>query len=129
VRVTNRYRALLGRRALAWNPKIQAAAQGHADYMSLTGNFGHFEPDPARHGPAERLKLAGYPGGGSENCHMGDSGAEGAHLGWTHSSGHHRNLLIESHREMASGIAGPYWCQNFGAGREFEARLAPSPAR
>ena len=120
VRVTNRYRALLGRRVLAWNPKVQAAAQGHADYMSKTGDFGHFEPDPARHGPVERLKLAGYPGVGGENCHMGDSGAEGAHVGWTQSSGHHRNLLEVGHKEMASAIAGPYWCQNFGAAGEFE---------
>ena len=120
---------MFGRRVLAWNAKIQAAAQRHADYMSLTGDFGHFEPDPLRHSPADRLKLEGYKSGGSENCHMGDSGAEGAHLGWTHSSGHHRNLLIATHREMASGIAGPYWCQNFGAGREFEAELAPKPAR
>lgn len=129
VGITNAYRALFGRRVLAWNPKIQAAAQKHADYMSLTGDFGHFEPDPARHSPADRLKAEGYKSGGSENCHMGDSGAEGAHLGWTHSSGHHRNLLVESHREMASGISGPYWCQNFGAGREFEAQLGAKPAR
>ncbi len=129
VEITNTYRAMLGRRVLAWNPKIQAAAQKHADYMSLTGDFGHFEIDPARRTPEDRLKAEGYKLGGSENCHAGDSGAEGAHLGWTHSSGHHRNLLVATHREMASGIAGPYWCQNFGAGREFEAQLAPSPVR
>ncbi|MCY2961378.1 MAG: CAP domain-containing protein [Planctomycetota bacterium] len=129
VEITNAYRAMLGRRVLAWNPKIQAAAQKHADYMSLTGDFGHFEPDPARHAPEDRLKAEGYALGGSENCHAGDSGAEGAHVGWTHSSGHHRNLLIATHREMASGIAGPYWCQNFGAGREFEAQLELKPAR
>jgi len=129
VEITNAYRALLGRRVLAWNPRIQAAAQKHADYMSLTGDFGHFEPEPARRTPADRLKAEGYASGGSENCHAGDSGAEGAHLGWTHSSGHHRNLLVATHREMASGIAGPYWCQNFGAGREFEAQLALEVAR
>jgi len=129
VLVTNAYRSMLGRRVLAWNPRIQAAAQKHADYMSLTGDFGHFEPDPKRYSPADRLKLEGYTLGGSENCHAGDSGAEGAHLGWTHSSGHHRNLLDASHREMASGLAGPYWCQNFGAGREFESALGIKPAR
>lgn len=129
VLVTNAYRTVLGRRVLAWNPRIQAAAQKHADYMSLTGDFGHFEKDPARYSPADRLKLEGYVLGGSENCHAGDSGAEGAHLGWTHSSGHHRNLLEANHREMASGLAGPYWCQNFGAARDFESALGIKPAR
>lgn len=126
VEITNEYRRMLGRRVLAWNPKIQDAAQGHSDYMSLTGDFGHFEKDPARKGPVERLKLAGYTFGGGENCAMGGFGPEGAHSGWTQSSGHHRNLLGPKHREMASAISGPYWTQNFGAGNEYEALL---PAR
>jgi uncharacterized protein YkwD len=121
--VTNEYRRMFGRCALAWNPRIQEAAQGHSDYMSLTGEFGHFEKDPSRHAPVDRLRLAGYNGGGSENCSLGDSGAEGAHLGWTHSSGHHRNILTPTHLEMASAVAGVYWTQNFGSGREFEAQL------
>jgi len=123
VRLTNEYRRMLGRRVLAWNTRIQAAAQGHADYMANTGDFGHFEKDPARRTPADRLKLAGYRWGGSENCHMGDSGPEGAHVGWTHSSGHHRNLLASGHLEMASGVAGFCWTQNFGGGTEFEREL------
>jgi uncharacterized protein YkwD len=120
VQVTNEYRRMLGRCVLAWNPKIQAAAQGHSDWMSLTGNFGHFETDPERKTPVDRLRQAGYMGGGSENCSLGDSGAEGAHVGWLHSSGHHRNILVATHREMATAVAGIYWTQDFGAGREFE---------
>lgn len=123
VEITNEYRRMLGRRVLAWNPKIQDAAQGHSDYMSLTGDFGHFEKDPARKGPVERLKLAGYTFGGGENCAMGGFGPEGAHSGWTQSSGHHRNLLGPKHREMASAISGPYWTQNFGSGQEYEPLL------
>ena len=125
VRVTNEYRRMLGRCALAWNPKIQAAAQGHSDWMSLTGTFSHFETDPERKTPVDRLRLADYSGGGSENCSLGDAGAEGAHVGWLHSSGHHRNILVATHREMASAIAGIYWTQNFGAGHEFEQELSP----
>lgn len=124
VQVTNEYRRMFGRNVLAWNPKIQAAAQGHSDWMSLTGNFGHFETDMARKTPVDRLRLAGYAAGGSENCSLGDSGAEGAHVGWLHSSGHHRNILVPTHREMASAISGIYWTQNFGAGREFEPELS-----
>ena len=59
------------------------------------------EKDPARKTPAIALKLAGYTAGGSENCHMRHAGADGAHSGWTQSSGHHRNFL-GADREMAS---------------------------
>lgn len=123
VRVTNAYRRMLGRRSVAWNPRIQAAAQGHSDYMANSGDFGHFEKDPARHGPGERMKLAGYTAGVSENCSMGGGDPKSAHDGWCHSSGHHRNLLMPEHREMASGVAGYYWTQNFGVGTAFVAEL------
>ncbi|HUR29530.1 MAG TPA: CAP domain-containing protein, partial [Planctomycetota bacterium] len=103
VRITNAYRHMLGRRALAWNPRLEAAAQGHSDHMANSGDFAHEEQgDPARRTPTDRAKLAGYPGGASENISMGRGDPQSAHEGWTHSSGHHRNLLMQSHREMAS---------------------------
>ena len=105
------------------NKGIQAAARDHSDYMSRTGDFGHFEPDPERKTPGDRMRRRGYFWGASENCHMGGGDPMGAHIGWLHSSGHHRNILMEGHREMASGLSGPYWTQNFGAGRDFEAEL------
>ena len=37
--------------------------------------------------------------------------------------GHHRNLLFERHTEMASGLSGRFWTQNFGGGREFSGNL------
>ena len=122
VKITNAYRRQMGRRALAWNPLIQAAAQDHSDYMSRTGDFGHFEPDPERKRPGDRMRRRGYTMGMSENCAM-SGGAESAHVGWLHSSGHHRNILLQGHREMASALAGPYWTQNFGTARDFEAEL------
>lgn len=126
VEITNEYRMMLGRRALAWNPKIQEAARGHSDYMAATGNFGHFEEgDPQRRTPFDRMRLVGYEQGVSENCHMGGGSPEGAHDGWVHSSGHHRNILMPGHREMASGLSGVYWTQNFGVGAEFETDLRP----
>jgi hypothetical protein len=120
VLVTNEYRKMFGRRAVAWNPLIETAARGHSDYMANTGDFGHFEKDPKRYGPNERLRLAGYAFGGSENCSMGDTSADGAHLGWIHSSGHHRNILGPDHWEMGAACSSMYWTQNFGAGRSFE---------
>jgi uncharacterized protein YkwD len=120
VRLTNSYRLLFGRCALAWNPKLQTSAQWHCDSMSKTGNFGHEEEgDPARRTPFDRMKLAGYTAGGGENCAQGASDAKDAHTGWCHSSGHHRTLLMKEVREMATAVTGTYWTQNFGAGAEF----------
>ena len=128
MRITNRYRALLGRQSVAWDPLIQAAAAVHSDYMSRTGNFGHFEEDvPGRRTPFDRMREQGYDRGVSENCHAGSGSPEGAHQGWTHSSGHHRNLLMTGHTEMATAVAGPYWTQNFGMGEASRAELPPAP--
>lgn len=124
VQVTNEYRRMFARGALAWNPKLQVSAQGHSDYMANTGDFGHYESDPTRKTPGDRMRLAGYVGGAGENCSLGDTSAEGAHDGWIHSSGHHRNILTPTHQEMASAQASIYWTQNFGGGREFEKELA-----
>ena len=118
---------MLGRPLLAWNRKLQLAAQKHGDYQSTTGEFGHFEREPARRSPVERLRAEGYTGGGGENCHMGDSGPEGAHVGWIHSSGHHRQVLSERAHELGVGVSGSYWTQNYGDGTEWrETKLAPA---
>ncbi|MCA8979519.1 MAG: CAP domain-containing protein [Planctomycetes bacterium] len=124
VTVTNDYRRMFGRRALAWNPLLQDAAQMHSDYMSETGDFGHYEAgDPNRRTPFDRMQLVGYTQGASENCSMGRSGPVDAHLGWLQSSGHHRNILTASHQEMASALAGVYWTQNYGTGTSFTSEL------
>ncbi len=124
VRITNAYRMLFGRRALAWNSRIQVAAAGHSDWMSLTGKFSHFnDEDSTRTTPGDRMRLAGYNSGISENLHRGGSGPQGAHDGWARSSGHHRNLLMPGHREMASASSGQFWTQNFGTGRDFLEKL------
>lgn len=120
VRITNAYRMMFGRRALAWNARIQVAAQGHSDWMSKSGKFSHFNDEDAnRTTPGDRMRLAGYNSGISENLHLGGSGPQGAHDGWCNSSGHHRNLLMPGHREMASAAGGRFWTQNFGVGQKF----------
>lgn len=116
VRITNEYRVMFGRCALAWNAKLELAAQGHSDYMANTGDFNHFEKDPARKTPFDRMKLAGYPRGDGENLAMNGGDPKSAHDGWCHSSGHHRNILDAGHRDMASALTSNYWTQNFGVG-------------
>jgi uncharacterized protein YkwD len=123
VRVTNRYRIMMGIPALTWDPILQAATRMHSDYMERTGEFSHYEKDPGRKTPFDRMRLCGYTNGASENCSNGPSSPEAAHESWMSSSGHHRNLLKASHLQMASAGAGPYWTQNFGRGREAEEQL------
>jgi len=126
VEITNDYRDMLGRPALAWNPRIQAACRGHSDYQANSGNFGHENThDPARRWPADRMRLEGYDFGAAENCAMGRGDPLSAHVGWCHSSGHHRNLLSAHHREMASANAGGIWTQCFGHGTDFLEDLQP----
>lgn len=120
VDITNTYRVMFGHRPLAVNRHLVEAARGHAEEMARLGYFSHFSPVPGRRSPHDRMKLAGYTGGIGENIARHGS-AESAHLGWIHSSGHHRNLLHPSHSEFAVGNDGNLWVQNFGRADEYEA--------
>jgi uncharacterized protein YkwD len=118
VQITNEYRRMLGRAVLAWNAKLQAATRKHSEEMSKLGYFSHFSPVPERRTPGQRMSLEGYGRGHGENIAT-NGGADGAHVAWCHSSGHHRNLLSAGHTEMATGNLGMYWTQNFGGLREY----------
>jgi uncharacterized protein YkwD len=83
--------------------------------MGRLGYFSHFSPIPERKTPDLRAKIEGYKGSAiSENIHRGRGTPEGAHDGWIHSSGHHRNLLRRFWTEMGTGRSGNIWTQNFG---------------
>lgn len=116
LRITNDYRAMFRHRPLAWVPSLGVSAQAHGDEMSKLGYFSHFSETPGRRTPFERMQLAGYTSGVSENIALAD-GARGAHDAWFTSSGHHRNLLDPENIEIGIGANGRYWVQNFGAGR------------
>ncbi len=119
LRITNDYRLMYRHRPLAVAPKVCAAAQGHAEEMSRLGYFAHMSPTPERRTPFDRMKLAGYSYGVSENIALNGS-AMGAHNSWLGSSGHHRNLLHPDHREMGIGVDGRNWVENFGRGKTYE---------
>jgi uncharacterized protein YkwD len=123
VRITNGYRRMLGRRVLAFSPRIHEAARGHSEYMQRSGQLGHREPQPERRDVFHRLRLAGYDAGAFENLWYGRANAMGAHVSWCSSSEHHRNLLDPDVREIASGLAGAYWTQNLGHGTAFQGAL------
>lgn len=124
IRITNDYRMMMGRSALAIHDLLCKSAWGHADWMSRGGPFGHFNTDdPALRTPGDRIKAQGYVGSGSgENCARTGSAMD-AHLGWFGSSGHHRNILYESHTELGVGGVGPFWVQNFAGGRAYRGNL------
>ncbi len=115
LRITNDYREMFGHRPLAAVPSACRGAQGHADEMSTLGYFAHMSPTPGRKTPNDRMRLAGYEFGVSENIAL-TGGAMASHVAWCHSSGHHRNLLSPNHREIGIGANGRYWVQNFGSG-------------
>ena len=128
VRITNEYRLMLGRRPLLWNPRLQLAARGHSDYMARNGILSHFEDkDPERREPSQRARLAGYGHFQAENCSFGLPSPQEAHRAWTTSPGHHRNIVLASHTEMASSLSGAYWTQKFGR-RPLDLDDAAAPA-
>jgi uncharacterized protein YkwD len=114
--ITNEYRAMFRHQPLALVLSLCEAAQGHAEEMSRLGYFAHMSPTPGRQTPYERMRLAGYDSGVSENIALHD-GAQGAHDAWCTSSGHHRNLLDPNHTEIGVGADGRNWVQNFGSGK------------
>ncbi len=115
LQITNDYRAMFRHPPIAVVRALVDASQGHAEEMSRLGFFDHMSPTPGRRTPYDRMKLAGYLAGVSENIALFD-GAMGAHVAWCHSSGHHRNLLDAANREIGVGAHGRYWVQNFGSG-------------
>jgi tetratricopeptide (TPR) repeat protein len=122
--ITNLYRAMMGRRLLLWSGKLRNAARGHSEWMERTATFRHEEESGSpRETPSDRARLAGYPGGAAENIEYGEADAMRAHVGWLHSSGHHRNILMIDHTEFGDGHVGTYWTQNFGDSLDYKAGL------
>jgi len=114
VAVTNDYRMMFGRWPVRLVEPCVKSSRGHCEEMTRLGYFGHFSPTPGRRTPYDRMKLAGYDYGASENIIAGQTSAKGAHDGWCHSSGHHRNILMPMWTEMGTGQYGRMMCQNFG---------------
>ena len=112
-KLTNDYRLMMGRHAVRMHDRLTAAARGHCEDMARLGFFAHESPVEGKRTPGQRIRAAGVrPIGTSENIARA-GGPAGAHNGWTHSSGHHRNLLSAEWRYLGVGNSGSFWCQNF----------------
>ncbi|MEL6839788.1 MAG: CAP domain-containing protein [Pseudomonadota bacterium] len=114
----NAFRAAQGRGSVAPDPKLQRAAQRHADDMVARGYFSH----QSRGGPhgdtmAQRLAASGCQSGASaENIAQGQTSEAAVFAAWQNSTGHRRNMLGARYTEYGLGRSGNTWVLVFSSG-------------
>lgn len=104
----NEERVRQGLPALETEPRLQDAAQRHAEDMVARRFFSHDTPEGLR--PEDRALNAGYPTkhySSGENLAWG-TGLEAAPVevvdGWMHSPGHRENILRNAFTQMGVGV-------------------------
>nr|MDN5934384.1 CAP domain-containing protein [Pseudonocardia sp.] len=114
VELTNAERTDAGCDPLDTDPRLAAAAQGHAEDMSRNGYFDHVSQDGRRFD--DRINARGYPSPGGENIAQGQESAAEVVAAWMNSPGHRRNILDCEFTAIGVGFDddGDYWVQNFG---------------
>lgn len=91
-------------RPLRVHPRLELAAQRHADDMLKRGYYGHASPEGAM--VLERTRLLGYPAlTVGENIAKGQSSVSEVVAGWMGSPEHRRNILDPFFQETGFGIA------------------------
>jgi uncharacterized protein YkwD len=120
VSLANAEREKAGCSPLHSHSLLRSAAQAHADDMAERGYYEHTSPEGRDAG--DRITAAGYAWSRwAENIHRGPKSAAAAMDDWMNSDGHRRNILNCSFEDIGVGIKltanGPWWVQNFGAGR------------
>ncbi|HEX3557072.1 MAG TPA: CAP domain-containing protein [Thermoanaerobaculia bacterium] len=120
----NAERRRAGLPPLAANPKLDQAAQRHAEDMLARHYFAHESPEG--HSVHDRAKDAGYDWRAlGENIAEGQTSVAEVMSTWMHSPGHRRNILKPGFKELGAGLAlgrsgGEYrteWVQDFGTRR------------
>lgn len=116
LKLHNKERRDDGKKPLALNAKLSAAAQSYADYLAKSGKFSH----TAKGTMSSRVKDAGYkPKAVGENIAVGQSSVPSVVKSWLHSEGHKKNILSKSYTEVGFGIARDkkgrlLWVTDFG---------------
>lgn len=117
----NEARKSAGAPPLTLEPRLEQAAQAHAQDMLARTFYAHRTPEGKM--PRDRAESAGYHGRLiAENIAAGSLSVETVLSGWLLSSGHRRNLLDPALRHLGVGLAvGPFehryrtlWVQLFG---------------
>jgi uncharacterized protein YkwD len=118
----NAERAKEGRPPLELDPRLNEAAQRHAEDMLLNSYYNHFSPAGAT--PADRVRKSGYvPHLVAENIARGPFTVDEAVDNWMLSREHRANLLHPAFRHFGAGIAvgrnsvgyTVLWVQDFAA--------------
>lgn len=113
----NHERAGAGLATLALDPRLQLAAQGHADRMALVGTMAHREIGDGE--LADRIAASGYRAArGGENIAWNQRDVPAVMFAWMNSTGHRANILGQYRHAglaLARGAQGdPYWCVVLG---------------
>lgn len=96
-----------------WNPRLQDAAQGHADDMNANGFFSHTGSDGST--AADRRIRSGYKGFGiAENLMRGEGSAQRFVEVWLNSPGHCRALMTDTAKTVAVARRGIYTVMLYG---------------
>ena len=108
-------------RPLTFDPRLNGAAQAHAEDMRARGFYGHQTPEGRM--PRQRVQDAGYPiEAVGENIAEGQFTVAEVMDGWLKSPGHRKNILEPRFTHLGVGLAiGGFqdryrllWVQNFG---------------
>ena len=114
----NDYRATKSLPPLAANPKLQAAAQGHADFMAKRGKLAHQGIGDGS--PWDRIAATGYAmTAGGENVAWNQADVAAVMRAWIGSAGHRRNI-VGQYAEFGGAVAygprkDPYWVSVFAS--------------
>ncbi|MER7481327.1 CAP domain-containing protein [Streptomyces sp. NPDC126510] len=118
--LVNKERATAGCAPLTANERLTRAADDYSDVMASSGVMSHTGPDGST--MTTRIEAAGYRWSTlGENIARGQADAASVMKSWMNSPGHRANILNCSFKELGVGVhfgdGGPWWTQDFGAGR------------
>ncbi|MGC4976978.1 CAP domain-containing protein [Streptomyces sp. DT199] len=118
--LVNKERAAAGCSPVTANDRLTRAADDYSDVMAGSGVMSHTGPDGST--MTTRVEAAGYQWSTlGENIARGQADAASVMKSWMNSPGHRANILNCSFKELGVGVhfgdGGPWWTQNFGAGR------------
>jgi uncharacterized protein YkwD len=119
----NTERAAAGALPLLPDPRLDAAAQRHAEDMLVRSYYSHTSPEGTS--PASRTRKSGYAGRiVGENIARGPLAVQEVVSNWMASSEHRRNLLLPAFKHLGVGVVvgrnaamgdTVIWVQDFGS--------------
>lgn len=109
----NAHRMANGRSALAYDPKLEQAIQGHCQHMAEHTFFAHDAPEGAVARFTERAKACGASASGENIAYNQRSPAQ-VMTSWKNSSGHNMNMLSTGYKRVGIGLHAWRWGQIFG---------------